>query len=315
MRSLTILAALLSCTTAVASPGNAVDVCHSSGNSGNTQMLSVNANALSAHIAHGDWLPMDFFVDADGDGYGDASATVFACVQPTGTTTDGSDCDDDDGLVSPGATEVCDNGIDDDCDGQIDEGCLVEVEIKIIADNAYYLWIDGQPFSGLNAPDWTSADTYTLLLPAGDHTVAAYVEDWGGLAWFAGTVRADGELIAQTGDGTWLSNGTVVTNGHTEDTYDRAANWPASPYNGVSGLLPTPPVGWNATSYDDSAWTPAEVCSGQPVAWYDRFANQHADIGDLRAEGTEWVFPSEHDCWNLTTGRWQTALFRNNFSL
>lgn len=51
-------------------------------------------------------------VDGDGDGYGDPGST--ACDHPQ------TDCDDGDGDVNPGATELCGDGIDNDCDGQTD---------------------------------------------------------------------------------------------------------------------------------------------------------------------------------------------------
>ncbi len=59
-------------------------------------------------------------LDADSDGFGSPSATVRACVVPAGAVADGSDCNDADAAVFPGATEVC-NTIDDDCDGAIDD--------------------------------------------------------------------------------------------------------------------------------------------------------------------------------------------------
>ena len=61
-----------------------------------------------------------FYADDDGDGFGDADAATFACEQPSGATTDDSDCDDADAAVNPDATEVC-NEVDDDCDADTDE--------------------------------------------------------------------------------------------------------------------------------------------------------------------------------------------------
>jgi len=60
-----------------------------------------------------------WFVDNDGDGFGDATDSSEACDAPSGSVADASDCDDADSEVHPDADEVC-NGVDDDCDGTVD---------------------------------------------------------------------------------------------------------------------------------------------------------------------------------------------------
>ena len=62
-----------------------------------------------------------WYLDADGDGYGNALATTTACSMPSGHVADATDCDDGDAGANPGATEICD-GDDNDCDGSVDEG-------------------------------------------------------------------------------------------------------------------------------------------------------------------------------------------------
>ncbi|MEM6531573.1 MAG: putative metal-binding motif-containing protein [Myxococcota bacterium] len=59
--------------------------------------------------------------DDDGDGYCDASLTLVGT--PTICANGGNDCDDTaatGALVNPGATEICDDGIDNDCLGGAD---------------------------------------------------------------------------------------------------------------------------------------------------------------------------------------------------
>ena len=61
-----------------------------------------------------------WYADADGDGYGDASASVDACEWPAGYSANGDDCDDNSAATSPAAYEICDS-VDNNCDGSIDE--------------------------------------------------------------------------------------------------------------------------------------------------------------------------------------------------
>jgi hypothetical protein len=66
--------------------------------------------------------PLNWYVDADGDGFGDdAAATTLSCMPQPNRTTRGGDCDDADPAISPAARETC-NAVDDDCDGRTDEG-------------------------------------------------------------------------------------------------------------------------------------------------------------------------------------------------
>lgn len=64
---------------------------------------------------------LTFFVDGDGDGYGDPLARVQSCTPTPGTVTIAGDCDDNNRFDSPEAVEDCTDGRDNDCDRVIDE--------------------------------------------------------------------------------------------------------------------------------------------------------------------------------------------------
>lgn len=69
--------------------------------------------------------PNSWYLDADGDGYGDPGSVSVLCtgsVGPEGYVTDCTDCDDAQAAIWPGAPETCGDAVDQDCDG-VDAVC------------------------------------------------------------------------------------------------------------------------------------------------------------------------------------------------
>lgn len=100
-----------------------------------------------------------YYLDSDGDTFGDPSVTQIASVQPSGYVLDNTDCDDSNSAINPVATEISD-GIDNNCNGDIDEGFV-----------AYYQDSDGDSFGDLNVVQFATAQ------PAGFVTNYADCDD------------------------------------------------------------------------------------------------------------------------------------------
>ncbi|MEN0064250.1 MAG: MopE-related protein [Myxococcota bacterium] len=97
-----------------------------------------------------------WYVDGDGDGFGDPNVMVDGCKPDDGWVTVALDCNDNDSDVFPGADEFCD-GIDTDCDGTLDD------------DNA----LDGTPWFFDADGDGFGTDTSaTVACEAPDNHVA-----------------------------------------------------------------------------------------------------------------------------------------------
>lgn len=63
-----------------------------------------------------------WYFDNDGDGYGNISQMLALCNQPDGYVAPGTDCDDANAAINPGADEVCDPlDIDENCNLVSDE--------------------------------------------------------------------------------------------------------------------------------------------------------------------------------------------------
>ena len=63
---------------------------------------------------------LEWYLDADGDGYGDGAVLQLDCEQPDDNVAVAGDCDDADPAIHPDAEETCD-GIDNDSDLATDE--------------------------------------------------------------------------------------------------------------------------------------------------------------------------------------------------
>ena len=61
-----------------------------------------------------------WYLDQDGDGFGDVANPTILCDLPTGYVENYDDCDDTNAQTSPNAFEICDS-VDNNCDGLIDE--------------------------------------------------------------------------------------------------------------------------------------------------------------------------------------------------
>ncbi len=94
-----------------------------------------------------------YYLDSDGDGFGDAGFTVAACSLPSGYSNNALDCDDFSAAVSPAGLEVCD-GLDNDCSGDVDGSDATDAA----------LYFRDADVDGYGTPDET---TRSCMVPAG----------------------------------------------------------------------------------------------------------------------------------------------------
>ncbi len=113
--------------------------------------------------------PSTWYVDTDGDGYGDDTSSVSACNQPSGTVSSSGDCDDTSTDVSPVASEAWYDGVDSDCDGTEDPSVCDSVPgASTVATDAACVASFGTSWTV--ATEWTTDSTSYTFDTADNYT-------------------------------------------------------------------------------------------------------------------------------------------------
>jgi hypothetical protein len=161
-----------------------------------------------------------YYRDYDRDGYGDSASTEESSDgAPEGYVANDDDCDDRDADIHPGASEIPDNGIDEDCSGADDSGgsalrreaCLRSVGVSSFDIGALGLW------SG-DYTNWlTGSTTFYVASPIITETTArcwAFTLSSAGETWkFNGDANGEGlwgDLLV--GSCTGVDWATIVKN-------------------------------------------------------------------------------------------------------
>lgn len=118
------------------------DDCNDEDSSINPSAVEIQCNEVDENCDENDECIelKTFYLDSDGDGFGDPNEYTEAESMPEGYVLDNTDCDDNDADISPNATEITCNEIDEDCDGN--DECI---ELS-----TFYLDSDGDGFGDPN---------------------------------------------------------------------------------------------------------------------------------------------------------------------
>ncbi len=144
-------------------------------NAGSYSVSIVSSNACTVNsapvvITVNNNPKVNWYADADGDGFGNDSVDSLYCFQPIGYVSNAKDCNDTLNYVHPNTNENCFNSIDDNCNNIFDEGCgMGGFQLKILVEGYYQGggFMTPTLFNNGIHPDPNSSDSINVELHAG----------------------------------------------------------------------------------------------------------------------------------------------------
>ncbi|MES2640663.1 MAG: MopE-related protein [Myxococcota bacterium] len=224
-----------------------------------------------------------WYVDADGDTYGNTSSTRTACDRPVGYITTGGDCNDASATISPAATEVCDTAnTDEDCDSRADDS---DTSTSAASKFSWYYDYDSDGYG------------YSLYYTQCDSPGSTYVSSGGDCSQFDGAVSP---------------GGTEACNGRDDDCDSLVDE--ADP----SLVADTWYADLDGDGHGDPAGATAVDCTvpvgyGEPDDCDDADANMHPDAEEGCFDGIDSDCDGIDRCTGTTTAD-ATAHFTDSFT-
>ncbi len=212
----------------------------------------------------GDGIPA-WYVDVDGDGYGNDASVLHRCTQPGGAVSTGGDCNDSSTTFSPAAPEVCGDGLDQDCSNEADD-CSVAGTRLLSTANARYFGSGSQSTVGKNVDindgllyissyEGGITSTHELDVAVGDTTVAAPV--FGAMGSSA---------VMQKGAGTYFIGTSDTYGAGTDGVYPALQLSLSSPITALSAQNGATLLGFSGSGSSGEARYYAESVTGYDPA-------------------------------------------------
>ena len=265
-------------------------------NSETTQLTDGSGNEILPAVSSGDvyWIGDN---SGNGDLYGASFSSSCALI---------GDCADDDETVYPGASDVCDDGLDNDCNLEIDDGCGEETtNVTTTTENAtasclqegtaYNYWVDSVSYALINS---VGDGDSPYMLGYGDGTCSTT-----SIMFYVYSVTYDG-MAYYTGELVDTVSGTL--DNYPEEGLDEGyALWTATWSGEDTYYYFISVVGTSAEASDTlMVCEDAASCSGISVTVAD--AADYVLLYTGEATGTEENVPE--DCeWDCSNVEWSNC--------